>query len=354
MGAAMHTITMKDVAKKAGVSVSTVSRVLNNRCWVRPEVREHVWQVIREIGYQPNMAAQTLVKGGATRQIGLLVWDITSPYYAEIALGVEEAAYQAGYMVMLCNYLDFGRRDEDRYIEAFLRRRVDGVVVAMALSEAGIEKLGRLVKRGIKVAVCRERGWLRVDEDDYALELGLKAVDVDTRAGIRRSVDHLAALGHKRIGYLFGPPEIPGQPRIEAFKAALAERGLAYDDGLVVAGLGYRQAAGVRGMQELAAWRSGVTAVLAFNDLIALGAMSYCYEQGLSIPEDISLVGFDNIEQSVYTCPPLTTVNIPREEIGRELVRALLDTEEKRPQVQIVAPNLVLRGTTAFAPDIRQ
>jgi len=347
----MSNVTMKDVAEKAGVSVSTVSRVLNNRCWVRPEVRERVWAVIREIGYQPNLAAQTLVKGGATRQIGLLVWDITSPYYAEIALGVEEAAYQAGYMVMLCNYLDFGRRDEDRYIEAFLRRRVDGVVVAMALSPAGIEKLGLMVKRGIKVAVCRERGWLRVDEDDYAIELGLSAVDVDTRAGIKKSVDHLATLGHTRIGYLFGPSEMPGQPRLEAFKAALAERGLVYDPALIITGLGYRQASGVRGMQELMARRAGVTAVLAFNDLIAMGVMSYCYEQGIRIPEDISLIGFDNIEQSMYTCPPLTTVNIPREEIGRELFRSLLNTiKGGHPEIQIITPNLVLRGTTAFVP----
>lgn len=342
-------VTMKDVAKHAGVSVSTVSRVLNGRNWVKQEVRDRVQQAIDSLNYRPNFVAQSL-KGGETKQIGVLVWDITNPYYADVAIGIEETAYQAGYSVILANCLSYAARDELRLLEFFLHRRVDGLIVAVALSPEGIQSLKRLAARGVPIAVCRELGWAYTGEQDYAVELGINAVDIDSGDGVKKAVDYLLSLGHERIGYLFGPSSLgAGEPRMHAYRDTLEARGIGFDPTLVVDALGYRQASGARGMQELLARRAGVTAVLAFNDLIACGALTVCYEQGLRVPDDISIVGFDNIEQSAYSVPPLTTVNVPKADQGQELVSSILHSISGKPaRVRILKPNLVVRASTSF------
>lgn len=317
-------VTIKHVAERAGVSVSTVSRVMNGRDHVSPTTRLKVLKAVDELGYQPNVWAQNLVRGQLTRELGLLVYDISNTYFAEIAKAFEAVAYRHDYTVILCSTAEDTKTS--RYLELFLRRRTDGIaIVGCRLTKDEIARLDKLLDRGVPIVITREKGW-DADQLTESLKKRSAFVEIDTYEGARTAVTYLISQGHRRIGALLtvSRDELAKDPRTLGYLQALREHGIAVDEQLIVSDLATSKSAGASGMKELLRRETGCTAIFAYNDLIAIGALATCRWEGIRVPEDFSIVSIDDTEDSLYTCPPLTTVRIPREEQGEFMASYLL------------------------------
>ena len=316
--------TLKDVAEHAGVSISTASRVINGKEYVSEETRQKVAQAIRELDYQPNLIAQSLVKGRETRQLGLLVYDISNSYFAEITMAFEAIAYQHDYTVILCNTAE-GTRTL-KYLDMFIQRQIDGVaLIGSPLGQEEIRRLQILLQRGVPVVMAREKGWFANPLADI---LGNQSgiVEFDTVEGCRMAIDYLVSRGHRRIGGLFTVERncLWDDPRARGFRQALEDNGIEIDDNLIISDLKTSQAGGFLGMGQLLQQSRDCTAVFAYNDVIAIGALAQCREQGIRVPDDLSVVSMDDTEDSLYTNPPLTSVRIPRREQGEFMAEYLL------------------------------
>jgi LacI family transcriptional regulator len=340
--------TLKEVARKAGVSVSTVSRVVNGYEHVSDEVRRRVNQAIHELNYQPNLLAKALVSGKDTRQIGLLIYDVSNAYYAEIAGAVENVAYQSGYSVILCN--SSKGRNTTTYLQTFIQRQVDCVAIATGqLEESDVRCLERLIERNIPIVISRERHW----SCNHLLEPfngKISFIDLDYYSGARLAAEYLISLGHEQIALLCGLPEeeFSEDPRIKGIREVLQAYNLSLDPDLVVKNLGFNQTAGARGMLELLSRKKPFSAVIAYNDLLAIGALAILREEGFRVPQDISVMGFDNVEASQYCYPELTTVDVLISEQGVFMTNDLLaQIKNKRPPMQRRIPaELVVRQST--------
>lgn len=341
--------TLREIAQAAGVSVSTVSRVVNGYEHVSDEVRWRVERAIKELNYQPNLLARALVSGRDTRQIGLVVYDVANPYFAEIATAVENVAYQNGYSVILCNSSE--GRNTGTYLQAMIRHRVDGVAITSGqLDAADIACLERLLQRDIPVVISRERFWV-TNPDMEHLSNRIGAIELDCYTGAKIATEYLVSLGHERLAFLFSLPRemLDTDPRMLGFREVLAEHGLTCSDDLIASDLGFKQASGARGMLELLSRKQGFTAVIAYNDLLALGALAVCREEGIQVPRDLSVIGFDNIEASRYAYPPLTTVGVPKSEQGEFMAKYLISQIKTggQPIHRRFSAELVVRQSTA-------
>lgn len=316
-------VTIKHVAKRAGVSISTVSRVINGRDHVSPQTRWKVLKAAAELGYQPNVWAQNLVRGQLTRELGLLVYDISNTYFSEIAKAFEAVAYRHDFTVILCSTSE--NTKTLRYLDLFTRRRTDGIaIVGCRLTKEEIARLELFLERGVPIVMTREKGW----EDDLTEALRKQSgfVEIDTYEGARMAVNYLISQGHRRIGALLTVTrdQLEKDPRTLGYRQALLENGIPFDEQLIVSDLDTTKSAGYSGMKELLRRETGCTAVFAYNDVIAIGAIATCRGEGLRLPQDISIVSIDDTEDSLYTCPPLTTVRIPRQEQGEFMASYLL------------------------------
>src|SRR5690625_4514602 len=310
-GTEIFAMNIRDVAAAAGVSVATVSRVLSPRPdsqSVRPETRRRVLEVVERVGYRPNDLARALLQD-RTSTVGLVLPDISNPYYPPLVRGVEDAASTLGYRVILCNT----DRDQEKtagYVDTLIKTRVDGIIVAGG--STSMPKLRDVFEpyRTKVVVVGRH-------------ELEYPSIQVDNAAATAEVVSYLTGLGHERIGFISGPlSSITVQDRLEGYRAALADAGLDYDGDLVREGdlleqSGYDIAGG------LAARPVRPTAIVAANDRMAVGAMAALTDAGLAVPGDVSLVGFDNVSLASYIRPALTTVSIPTYEMGGAAMRLL-------------------------------
>jgi LacI family transcriptional regulator len=302
--------TIADVARAAGVSTATVSRALSGAPGLRPETRERVLAIARQLGYRPSGVARAL-KRGMTRTLGLIVTDIANPYFPAVVRAVEDAARQHGFTVLLGN----GDEDPDReaaYLELLAERRVDGLIVASgALGE-------------------RHRRWL-VDAPvpvvlvNSALpDTPLPAILSDNRAGGRLAAEHLLQLGHRRLGHIAGPPSSSATAeRLAGIREAMAAWGLDPADLALETGDGH-PSGGAAAMERLLRRQPAPTGVLCYNDLTAIGALRAAHARGLRVPEDLSIVGFDDIEAARYVEPPLTTVAQQVAAMGRWAVDYLV------------------------------
>ncbi len=316
--------TLRDVANHAGVSVSTVSRVVNGKEYVSERARQRVMEAIEALQYQPNLLAQSLATGKETKQLGLLVYDISNSYFAEITMAFESIAYQHGYTVILCNTAE-GTKTL-KYLDMFIQRKTDGV--AIVGSEMGKEEVGRLemlLDRGVPIVIAREKGW-SVNPLTDALGDRTGVVEFDTREGARMAVEFLISQGHQRIGGLFTIPKkgLWQNRRALGYRSALEAHGIPVDERLLVTDLDTSKSAGLMGMGELLRRNVDCTAVFVYNDLMAMGALSCCQRMGVRVPEDLSIVSMDDTEDSLYTNPPLTSVRIPRKEQGEFMANYLL------------------------------
>lgn len=336
-------ITIQDVAKRAGVAPITVSRVVNNSGYATAGIRSRVEAAIQELGYVPNTLAGSL-RSRRTNTLALILSDITNPFFTTVARGVEDAASDAGFLVMVGNTDE--REDKERtYVRMFLQKRVDGILLVPARSAAAsLEFIGKQ-----KTAV--------VLLDRRVPESSADVVRCDSEGGAYELGRLLASLGHRHIGILTGPEGVStSDERIRGCCRALSEAGLA-DGWRVYHGELTQQSGRTMTEQALEDWPRP-TALFASNNFIAIGAQKAMAERGLRVPEDIALVGFDDLPPALVTAPFLTVVGQPAYEMGRKGVEVLLDRLQGRAPEghrDIVLPTeLIVRGSSGKGKHIHE
>lgn len=304
--------TLKDVAEKARVSVSTVSRVINKEPLVKPKTREIVEAAVAELGYLPNRVAQRLRSiNTKNKLIGLVLPDIQNPFYVDVVRGVEEVAYQQNFSVMIGNF-DQDERKEKIFLEVLQSESIDGLIVAP--SRGRDQHLRKLIEDGYH-AVCIDRGLVGIDVD---------VVKVNNEEGAFNAIDYLVSLGHTRIAHITGHPAIPTtRERIAGYERSMRKHGISIDPDLIRnSDSSYQSGADL--MQELLDLPDPPTAIFAANNLLTLGALKTIHENKVSIPDDISIVGFDDMYWSVSLNPPLTAVRQSGYDIGSKAAKLLL------------------------------
>ena len=331
--------TILDVAFRANVSIATVSRVLNNKPHkVNKATREKVLTAARELDYRPNALAKSLLTK-KTMTIGIIIPDISNPYYAEIVRGIQDVADPAGYTVMLHNT---DRKQERILRDIYLLREkaADGVIFSGGII-GGYETLSALKELRDRVVVIGRH------------EVDFPAVLVDNISGASQAVQHLVDLGHRRIGFIGGSDEsTTGRDRLTGYLNALAKNGITPDRRLVKNG-DWGPRSGYLLARELLKGREVPTAIVAANDQMAFGALSAVKEKGLAVPASMAVVGFDNIPLSSYFDPPLTTVRIPMYDLGAGAMRLLMDliSGKNASKFKHFKPKLLVRGSTVPKPE---
>ncbi len=326
-------VSIKDIAKAAGVSHSTVSRALSDNPLVAKETRGRIQKIAHERGYTPNAIARGLVTQH-TRTVGVIVTTITDPFAGEVFRGIEEVAGDNNYRLFL------GTSNADPVREVNLVKglrewRVDGVIVAS--SRVGSLYMPLLKEIGVPIVLINnQRGGPFV-----------QSVGVDNAASACLATRHLIEQGHRVIGYLEGPPEHASSgDRLSGYQRALAQAQIPFDPTLVVSGNG--RVEGGEQVTLLLALSPAPTAIFCYNDMTAIGALRALKARGLRVPDDISLVGFDDIEFASYVDPPLTTIRQPKDEMGRLAMRMLIDLLQSRSVTDIVVPGeLIVRESTS-------
>lgn len=329
---------IREIARRAKVSTATVSRAINRVPTVDPQLAKRVWKVVDELGYYPNTQARALVLG-RSRIFGLVVSEITNPFFPEIVQTFENLAVENNYEILLTSTVHDQKRMESS-VRRMIERRVDGVaILTFGMEDSLIEHL-----RFRKVPLV----FVDVGPDVP----GIANIRINYLHGIRQAVQHLAALRHARIAFIAGPQHLKSAlARRDAFKAAMAEIGLPSD--LIVTG-NHRMEGGMKAFRELHALGDPPTAVLCSNDMTAIGVMREAYERDVRIPEGLSVVGFDDIHLTEFTIPPLTTVQMSQHELAKIAFKALLNevdqpNSHERHNYELTT-TLVLRRSTALVP----
>jgi LacI family transcriptional regulator len=334
--------TLHDIAQKAGVSLITVSRALNDHPDVSPETRQRIQRIAGELNYIPNLQARALA-GGQSQTLGLVVADNANPYYARLIRAVEDTARGAGYSVILCNTAEDAGRELQA--EQMLRAKgVDGMLITSI--QSGSEPLRQLEAEGMPFVLLNR--YL----DDYITDCVLN----DNRQGAYDLTAHLCRLGHQRIAHLTGPEQISSvRERLEGYRQALAESGAAYDPALVLrCDLGMED--GCRQVEALLnSATPRPTAVFAYSDLLALGVLRALHARGMQVPRDMALAGYDDIEFAALVEPPLTTVAQQAYQIGQKGAELLIQ-KIQRPQSEpwpcqriVYKPQLIIRSSSGSA-----
>lgn len=303
--------TIHDVAKLANVSISTVSRVLNNSTLVTPDKKERVLRVIEELGYQPNGLARGLIHK-RTKTIGVLITDVSSFFFAEVVRGMEDIAHALGWNVIICN-TDGDPERMLKYIDVLKEKRVDGVIfTSEPISEKYYQALNSLSIPVVLAATSSKYPfpWVKVNDRQASFE----------------AIQFLIENGHREIGMVSGPIDDPiaGIPRFEGFREALEAHNLSFQPDRVFHG-DFRFDSGKQAIEFLLKRHPNITAIFAASDEMALGVYSYAYEKEIRIPDDLSVIGYDNVRIARMMTPPLTTVAQPLYEIGETAVGKLIE-----------------------------
>jgi LacI family transcriptional regulator len=332
-------VTIRDVARLAEVHPGTVSRALNEqtRALVNEETAARVLRAATELGYRPNPIARGL-KTNRSYTVGVLIPDLTNPLFPPIVRGIEDRLGPAGYTPLLVNTdNDPGR--ERSHIEAMLARQVDGLIAATARLD--VEPLAEAAAGGMPLVLVN-----RSFEDG-----SVAAVTVDDGKGIRLAVEHVAQLGHRRIGHVAGPQNVStGHRRYLGFLAAMEAAGLEVPTDCVSFSEAFTESEGAGACAQVLAAEPRVTAIVAANDRLAMGCYDALAAQGLRCPQDVSIVGFNDMPFIDRLRPPLTSVRVPQREIGTtaaELLLAQLSHGSEPAREILLQPTLVVRGSTA-------
>jgi LacI family transcriptional regulator len=326
-------VTLASVAQLAGVSPSTVSRILNGTAVVSDDKRKSIDEAIAKLGYVPNPVARGLA-GGRTFSIGVVTQAIDSPFYGPALRGIEEELDGAGYSPLFVS-AHGNPETEARCIDVLRSRRVDGIIILN----------GRLTDQALKNTAKH----LPIVVTGRTLKgAGLFALNFDNLAGSILATEHLIALGHRKIAFISGDAAHPdASERLRGYITALKNADIAFDPQLVVPG-DYQVASGIEATDQLLASRKKFTALFCANDQMAYGAALSLHRKGLKIPEDVSLIGFDGLNQSLYVAPPLSTIHQPAYEMGRLTAASILQMlAGTQPTAVMAAPELIVRESTA-------
>ncbi|MBA0036445.1 ribose operon transcriptional repressor RbsR [Pantoea sp. BIGb0393] len=327
--------TMKDVARLAGVSTSTVSHVINNNRFVSEQVREKVDQAIRELNYAPSALARSL-KLKQTRTIGMLLTASSNPFYSEVVRGVENSCYERGYSLILCN-TEGDEERMNRSLETLMQKRVDGLL--MMCTETHLPS-AEILNRYPSVPMVMM---------DWAPFEGRGDIIQDNALlGGELATQHLIDRGYTRIACIAGPQDkTPARLRLEGFHKAMANRGLSVPPGYVVDG-DFEFQGGFNAMNQLLALDALPEAVFTSNDAMAVGVYHALFQAGLRVPQDIAVMGYDNIELARYLTPPLSTIHQPKDELGELAIDTLIhrmSDPDASQQTLVLTPELVERGS---------
>lgn len=330
MGSSMP-VTLHDVAVKAGVSVKTVSRVINKQGEISETTRQHVLTIINELGYRPNTLARSLVSGKSST-IAVIIPQITDPFFPEVILGVEDVARQHGYNIFLCNTND-DPRQELYYVDVLASKQVDGIILCG--SRLNAEQITAIARQH-RVAILTSReprasAVIRIAGDTGLLEI----------------TSHLIHLGHRRLGYVGG--HIADEPdRLSGYQRALVESGIDPHDRWICLVQRVSIDAGYAAVKRLLQQASEITGITCYNDLMAVGALQACKELGLRVPEDVAVVGFDDVPLAALVTPGLTTMHVPRYKLGEMTMELLLRVIAANGMIDErlrIEPHLVIRDS---------
>jgi LacI family transcriptional regulator len=326
--------TMREVAKRAGVSLATVSRVLNDTEYISEPTRRRVLKVVREFNYFKNVHARRLATGRSDI-FGLIISEIANPYFPEIIRGYQAVAWSRGFDVLICNT----EYDRER-TKAVMRKLRESDVRGVAIVTSSVDRsmASELIAAGIPLVFCNY---------DSAGKL-VANICIEYEHGINKAIEHIVELGHRRSAVVAGPADNRTARRIKsALVSGLTARGL---KPVCVLESNYRVDAGASAIREVLSGREIPTVVFCGNDLIAMGVMSALEEAGVGVPEDVSVIGFDDIFFSFLARPPLTTISVPREQLGITAFEALdhmLKLKPRKGMTYALETDLVVRKSTA-------
>jgi DNA-binding LacI/PurR family transcriptional regulator len=332
-------VSIRDVAERAGVSIATVSRAVNGIATVAPELAERVWSAVKEVGYVPNTLARALVSG-RSHLLGLVVSEITNPFFPELVQQFENLAVEQGYEVFIGSTSYDSARTE-ALIRRMLQRGVDGVAVMTFGVEEGL--IQKLVDRAFPLVFV-----------DAGSDLpNVRLLKVDYGEGIREAIQHLAALGHRQIAFISGPLRMRSAvARRDAFLAAMAELGLTVPSEHMVEGT-HTMEGGIRACEQLLGLSELPTAIVCSNDMTAIGVLHGLHRTSKAVPNEVSVIGFDDIHLAQFVLPPLTTVQMSCQHLAAAAIQALrASIEPDNPYSQQkewhVPTHLVVRQSTSF------
>jgi LacI family transcriptional regulator len=326
------TVSIKDIAKAADVSHSTVSRALSDSPLISVETKERIQRLAQEMGYSPDAQARSLVMG-RTQTIGVVVTTIIDPFITEIVQAVESTAHDHGYSVILASS-NSRRRREIAAVEMLRSKRVDAVIVTS--SRVGALYQAHLDQLGAPVVLINSRSEQR---GPYTF-----SVEVDNQHGACLATEHLILRGHGRIAYIAGAANHSDDvERLVGYRQALDEAGIAFDSDLVVRGTG-RADGGEGAIPEIMDMGDRPTAAFCYNDMTAIGLLRAARSAGIRVPDDLAVVGFDDIPFAAYVSPSLTTIAQPKPEMGRQAVEMALALAGAEASDLSVTTNVVLRG----------
>lgn len=333
----MPHVTIKDIAREVGISTTTVSRALNNKDAISPSTRKRILELAKQMDYTPNAIARGL-KASRSATIGVVITDISDPFFPPIVKGIEKAARQEDYHLILSN-TDENYQMEEEALETLIERRVDGLLVTPV--QTSFQDIVELKKKKIPfVLLCRHFNF-ELLETDY--------VCTDDVEGALLATTHLIEKGHRRILFINGPTYVSSaKERVAGYKRALLEAGVKLDESLIREGA-IKMEDGYRIMKKELKKPPRFTAVFAYSDFVALGAMKALKETNLKIPQDIALMGYDDIDVVSFLENPLTTTRIPKYELGMEGFKLLVKKmagEADSPQKVILPTELVVREST--------
>lgn len=307
-------MTIKQIAEAAGVSIGTVSRIINHQNFgYSQETYKRVQEIIGETGYMPNRVARSMITKRSFT-IGYLVDDISNPFFPEIAKGINSVASEKGFNLLLCEG-GGNAKTAEQHLKTLYKSGVDGIITgSYILSE---ENIDYLLKIQLPFVIL----------DANMTDSGFYNISVDNYSGARTIMDYLISKGHRKIACITGPMEMESsRKRLNGYKAVMAENGLDWD-GMIVEG-DFTQKGGILAAKEMEG--RDYTAVFAFNDMMAIGVCNYLHENGFRVPEDVSVVGFDDISMAAYMFPPLTTMHQPLFEMGQGAMEMLLSAMEDK------------------------
>ncbi|WP_158734591.1 LacI family DNA-binding transcriptional regulator [Alteribacillus sp. YIM 98480] len=324
---------MSDVAKMANVSPATVSRVLSNPDLVSKQTRDKVLEVIDKVNYQPHIVARQF-RTKVTKTILAVVPDITSDFFSEVLRGIEHVAINEGYQVILGDTEHSLERESD-YVNLLLQKQVDGMVLLTAKLEK--ERLEELAEHFPIVLAC-----------EYIDGLNVPTVSIDNISAARKATEHLIHLGHKQIAHICGPMNvILSRDRLRGFRQAMMSHDLDVDPSFIQEG-GLTIESGYNQMTKLLALETPPTGVFVYNDEMAMGAIKAVKESGLQVPEDIAIVGFDNLKMSMVIEPHLTSIDQPKYDIGQKAMNLLvqmINKEQIKKRSFVMKDELIIRDS---------
>ena len=334
----MHPTTMKRIAGELGVSITTVSKVLNNRADIGEATRARVLAKVDELGYQRNAVARSLTLR-RTHTLGIVIPDLMHSFFVEIIAGIEPVASVRGYGLLLCSSSEDPGKERSE-LEMLRSRQVDGIVLASAHGSGTTELLQQLTKQGTTLVM--------IDRDDHPSVKCHRVLTDDERVG-QLATSHLLDLGRRAIAHIGGPAIVHAKRREKGWREALRARGIKPSDEWIVRG-GFMESDGYRAMKRLLTVRPSIDAVFAANDPSAIGAMKAIWEAGLRVPDDIAVVGVGDIALGDLLRVPLTTVGWSRQDQGRHAAELLLngldDDNAAEPQRIIIPPQLIVRESS--------